>query len=112
MKTLAQQMAVYNAYHRNPKNKATHFIGVPLIIFALMIVLSWPSVAIDGVPVTASTALPSTGSLTSYTWGPSPTLNLTSGKHVLKIVSDQQSFNVNSVNVVSTKKGALLAGTN
>lgn len=54
MKTLAQQMAVYNAYHRNPKNKATHFIGVPLIILALLIPLAWPRIHIGGVTITAA----------------------------------------------------------
>ena len=41
MKTLAQQMAVYNAYHQNERNKATHFVGVPLIVLALLIPMSW-----------------------------------------------------------------------
>src|SRR4051812_39612574 len=54
MKTLAQQMAVYNGYHRNAKNKATHFVGVPLIIFSLMIPLSWPSLTVGEVNVTAA----------------------------------------------------------
>ncbi len=56
MKSLAQQMAVYNAYHLNPKNKATHFVGVPLIIFALMIPLSWPSITVGSVTITAAMA--------------------------------------------------------
>ena len=56
MKTLAQQMAVYNAYHRNAKNKATHFVGVPLIIFALMIPLSWPALRIGDATITAAMA--------------------------------------------------------
>ena len=54
MKTLAQQMAVYNGYHRNAKNKATHFVGVPLIIFSLMIPLSWPALTIGSVTITAA----------------------------------------------------------
>jgi uncharacterized membrane protein YGL010W len=41
MKTLEQQMAFYAAYHRNRWNKATHFIGVPLIIFAILIPMAW-----------------------------------------------------------------------
>lgn len=54
MKTLAQQMAVYNAYHLNATNKATHFIGVPLIVFALLIPLAWPSIEISGMTITAA----------------------------------------------------------
>src|SRR3954465_6412813 len=41
MKTLDQQMATYAAYHQDARNKATHFIGVPAIVLALMIPLSW-----------------------------------------------------------------------
>jgi uncharacterized membrane protein YGL010W len=56
MKSLARQMAVYNAYHLDAKNKATHFVGVPLIVFALMIPLAWPSVRIGGIAITAAMA--------------------------------------------------------
>jgi len=41
MKTLEQQMAFYAAYHRNRWNRATHFVGVPLIIFSLLIATAW-----------------------------------------------------------------------
>lgn len=41
MKTLDQQMAVYAAYHRNRWNRLTHFIGVPAIIFAILIPMVW-----------------------------------------------------------------------
>ena len=40
MKTLEEQMAVYAAYHRNRWNRLTHFIGVPAIIFAILIPMS------------------------------------------------------------------------
>jgi uncharacterized membrane protein YGL010W len=43
MKTLDQQMAVYAAYHRNRWNRLTHFIGVPAIVFAILIPMSWVS---------------------------------------------------------------------
>jgi uncharacterized membrane protein YGL010W len=36
-------MAVYAAYHRNRWNRITHFIGVPAIIFAILIPMSWVS---------------------------------------------------------------------
>jgi uncharacterized membrane protein YGL010W len=48
MKTLDEQMAVYAAYHRNRWNRFTHFIGVPAIIFAILIPMSWVSFG-DGV---------------------------------------------------------------
>ena len=43
VKTLDQQMAVYAAYHRNRWNRLTHFIGVPAIIFAILIPMNWLS---------------------------------------------------------------------
>lgn len=44
MKPLAEQMAMYAAYHRDPRNRATHFIGVPAIAFAILIPMAWASV--------------------------------------------------------------------
>ena len=41
MKTLDQQMAVYAAYHRNRWNRLTHFVGVPAIVFAILIPMFW-----------------------------------------------------------------------
>ncbi|HEY6862587.1 MAG TPA: Mpo1-like protein [Burkholderiales bacterium] len=46
MDALARQMSVYAAYHRNRWNRATHFIGVPAIVFAIFIPLHW--VALGG----------------------------------------------------------------
>jgi uncharacterized membrane protein YGL010W len=54
MKTLAQQMAVYNAYHLNPRNKRTHFIGVPLIVIALLSPLSWVRIETTGLAITGA----------------------------------------------------------
>jgi uncharacterized membrane protein YGL010W len=48
MKTLDQQMAVYAAYHRNRWNRLTHFIGVPAIVFAILIPMCWVPIG-DGV---------------------------------------------------------------
>lgn len=39
MKTLEEQMSYYLRYHRHPKNRLTHFFGVPLIMFALFVLL-------------------------------------------------------------------------
>lgn len=41
MKSLEQQMAGYTAYHRNRWNRLTHFIGVPVIIFSILIPMAW-----------------------------------------------------------------------
>jgi uncharacterized membrane protein YGL010W len=41
MLTLKQQMQSYGAYHRDPRNKLSHFFGVPLVTFSLFLFLSW-----------------------------------------------------------------------
>jgi uncharacterized membrane protein YGL010W len=41
VKTLKEQLNSYATYHRDPRNKLTHFIGVPLVTFALFLFLSW-----------------------------------------------------------------------
>jgi uncharacterized membrane protein YGL010W len=41
MKTLRQQLQSYAAYHQDPRNKLTHFLGVPLVTFSLFLALSW-----------------------------------------------------------------------
>lgn len=32
-----RQMAMYATYHRDPRNRATHFIGIPAVIVAIMV---------------------------------------------------------------------------
>jgi|SRR5688572_9510067 len=54
MKTLEDQMSFYAAYHRDGRNKATHFIGVPAIMLSLFIALSWARVEVGGVTLTAA----------------------------------------------------------
>jgi uncharacterized membrane protein YGL010W len=41
MKTLAEQLNAYAAYHGDLRNKLTHFVGVPLVTFAIFLFLSW-----------------------------------------------------------------------
>ncbi len=45
MKTIEEQMATYAAYHQDARNKATHFVGVPVIVLSLFIPLAWLRVA-------------------------------------------------------------------
>ena len=54
MKTLEDQMSFYAAYHQDARNKATHFVGVPLIAFSLMIPLGWLRMDIGGFPLSAA----------------------------------------------------------
>ena len=57
MQTLEQQMSFYAAYHQDHRNKATHFVGVPMIIFGLFIALGWARLEIGGVTLTAAMLL-------------------------------------------------------
>ena len=51
MKTLIDHLAQYAAYHRDPRNIHTHFVGVPMIMFAVVILLSRPTWMVGVVPV-------------------------------------------------------------
>ena len=64
MKTHEDQMSFYAAYHQDGRNKATHFVGVPMIVFSLMIPLGWLRADIDG--LTISAALVVTSALLLY----------------------------------------------
>ena len=57
MKTMEEQMATYAAYHQDARNKATHFVGVPVIALSLFIPLAWPRLEIGGVAITAAMLL-------------------------------------------------------
>jgi len=54
VKTLEDQMSFYAAYHQDARNKATHFVGVPVIVFSLMIPLGWLRVDAGGFPLSAA----------------------------------------------------------
>jgi uncharacterized membrane protein YGL010W len=54
VKTLEQQMAVYAAYHRNPWNRLTHFIGVPVIIFSILIPMAWLRLPLGAIEITGA----------------------------------------------------------
>lgn len=52
MRSLAQQMASYGSYHRDRRNRLTHFVGVPLIVFAILIPLSLARFTAGGMVLT------------------------------------------------------------
>ena len=41
MKSLADQLGAYAGYHEDLRNKLTHFLGVPLVTFAIFLGLGW-----------------------------------------------------------------------
>jgi uncharacterized membrane protein YGL010W len=54
VKTLEDQMSFYAAYHQDARNKATHFVGVPMIIISLFIPLAWLRVEVGGFAITGA----------------------------------------------------------
>jgi|GEM_PF-12702 len=57
MKTLTDQLAQYASYHRDRRNIATHFVGIPMIVLALAILLSRPQWSVAALPFGLSPAL-------------------------------------------------------
>lgn len=51
MKTLTDQLTQYAYYHQNPRNVSTHFVGVPMIVMAVVTLVSRPTLALGGTPL-------------------------------------------------------------
>jgi len=49
MKTLTDHLAQYAAYHRDPRNLLSHFIGIPMIVLAVAVLLSRPGMELSGI---------------------------------------------------------------
>ena len=48
MRTLTEQLTQYAKYHRDPRNIATHFVGIPMIVLAIAVLLSRPAFEVFG----------------------------------------------------------------
>ncbi len=48
MKSFVDQLSKYASYHRDRRNIATHFVGIPMIVVAVVILLSHPTFAVIG----------------------------------------------------------------
>ncbi|RYF07159.1 MAG: DUF962 domain-containing protein [Comamonadaceae bacterium] len=51
MKTLIDQLSQYADYHRDPRNIQTHYVGVPMIMLGVTVLLSRPTWAVAGLPL-------------------------------------------------------------
>ncbi len=51
MKSLETHLSQYAAYHRDHRNVATHFVGIPLIVIGVATLLSRPVWNVFGLPV-------------------------------------------------------------
>ena len=63
MKTLVDQLSQYAAYHRDRRNIATHFIGIPMIVQAVAIFLARPSVELLSLQWSAASIAVITGAI-------------------------------------------------
>ncbi len=48
MKSVVDQLAMYSCYHRDGRNVATHMVGIPFIVLALLALLSRPEWSLGG----------------------------------------------------------------
>ncbi|MFZ6045703.1 DUF962 domain-containing protein [Pseudomonas sp. CR3202] len=55
MKTLIDQLGQYAEYHRDRRNIATHFVGIPLIVVAVAVLLSRPGLEVFGLWLSPAT---------------------------------------------------------
>lgn len=51
MKTLVDHLSQYAAYHRDSRNVATHFVGIPMIVLAVTALLARPQIPLGGAAV-------------------------------------------------------------
>ena len=52
MKTLVEHLAGYAAYHRDRRNIATHFIGIPMIVLGVQVLMARTSWLLGGLLLT------------------------------------------------------------
>lgn len=52
MKTVEENLTQYAAYHRDRRNILTHFVGVPMIVFAIILALATASIQVGALAIT------------------------------------------------------------
>lgn len=55
MKTLTDHLGQYAAYHRDRRNIVTHFVGIPMIVLSVVVLLARPGFEVAGWPVSMAT---------------------------------------------------------
>ena len=54
MKNTQALLTQYAHYHRDPRNIATHFVGVPMIVLAVGVLLARASIELSGWTISAA----------------------------------------------------------
>lgn len=57
MRSLVEQLSSYAAYHRDRRNIATHFVGIPMIVVAIEALLARPSFSLAGLTLSPAAAV-------------------------------------------------------
>ncbi len=57
LRSADELMAQYAAYHRDRRNIASHFVGIPMIVFSIGVLLARPAFTLAGVPLTPAWVL-------------------------------------------------------
>src|SRR5690606_12458016 len=57
MKILVDHLAQYAAYHRDRRNILSHFIGIPMIVLSIAVLLSRPGLEAGGLLLAPATLL-------------------------------------------------------
>ena len=57
MKSVEQNLTQYAAYHRDRRNIATHFVGIPMIVFSIVLAMATIAFPLGTLTVTAATVL-------------------------------------------------------
>ena len=57
MRTATDLLSQYAAYHRDRRNILSHFVGVPLIVFAIGVLLARPHMPVQGLVLTPAWVL-------------------------------------------------------
>jgi uncharacterized membrane protein YGL010W len=55
MRSLPEHLASYAAYHRDRRNIATHFVGIPMIVVAVAVLLARPILFLGALPLSLAT---------------------------------------------------------
>jgi uncharacterized membrane protein YGL010W len=54
MKRIEENLTQYAAYHRDRRNIATHFAGIPMIVFAVILALATATITVGPVAITVA----------------------------------------------------------
>jgi uncharacterized membrane protein YGL010W len=63
MRTLEDQLSNYAGYHRDRRNIATHFFGIPMIVLGILALLARPGLAVGAVSLSPALVVVVLGSL-------------------------------------------------